>query len=195
MQCAIFLIYIDCIICMRSLIFCCVNHETQESADSQIHFLRAKLCYSNTCSNMLLNLKGAFAACCPQVNSSPEKYRVELSVKTSFYHQDHHVPHFWNIFFQSLEHLIGGSWWRLVPHYSFMVSCESRTSTHYSGFLQKWPLYCTDISFPWEDTILGEPSHRTCSCWKQRLLCTWSPDPLHQPAHSAGHAAHNDNGI
>lgn len=43
-----------------------MNHETQESADSEIDFLRAKLCYSNTCSNTLLSLEGAFVECCSQ---------------------------------------------------------------------------------------------------------------------------------
>lgn len=118
-----------------------MNHETQESAHSQIHFLRAKLSYLNTCSNMLLNLKGAFAAYRSWVNPSPEKYWVELWVlQGKFLPARLLCPTLLNllIFFQSLEHLIGASWSRVVPDHSFMVPCESRTSTHYPGFPQKW---------------------------------------------------------
>lgn len=114
------------------------------------------------------------------VNLSPEKYRVEISVETSFYQQDHHVPHFWIFFFfYSLEHLIGASWSRVVPHYSFMVSHERRTSCttlvlHNSGHCE---VVLDGLPVLLRGTASGEPSHGTCSCWKQMLLYTWSPAP------------------
>lgn len=85
-----------------------------------------------------------------------------------------------------------------------MVSRERWTSPttlvlHKSGHcevvLDGRPVSLRGHSLGGEDTALGEHSHGTHSCWKQRLLCTWSPAPLHQPARSAGHAAHNDNDV
>lgn len=152
-----------------------MNHETQESAHSQIHFLRAKLSYLNTCSNMLLNLKGAFAAYRSWVNPSPEKYWVELWVlQGKFLPARLLCPTLLNllIFFQSLEHLIGASWSRVVPDHSFMVPCESRTSTHYPGFPQKWTLWgriewtshSPERMQPWGNRLTGPVAAESRGC-------------------------------
>lgn len=178
-----------------------MNHETQESAHSQIHFLRAKLSYLNTCSNMLLNLKGAFAAYWSWVNPSPEKYRVELWVlQGKFLPARLLCPTLLNllIFFSEFgafnwSILIKSGAWPLF--HGPLWKQDLHSLPWFSTKVDTVGSYWMDIPFPWEDAALGESPHRTCSCWKQRLPCTWSPGPLHQPVHSAGHAAHSDRGI
>lgn len=150
-----------------------MNHETQESAHSQIHFLRAKLSYLNTCSNMLLNLKGAFAAYWSWVNPSPEKHRVELWVlQGKFLPARLLCPTLLNllIFFSEFGAF---NWSILIKNGAWpLVLCVSRTSTHYPGFPQKWTLWgriewtshSPERMQPWGSCLTGPVAAESRGC-------------------------------
>lgn len=154
-----------------------MNYETQESADSQIHFRRAKQCYLNTHSNTLLNLEAAFVACRPWVIPSPGKYSIESSVEITCYQQDHDAPRFCTIFTVSEF----GVFNRSILAQSSAPQIQSPMRGGPSPLL--WfdtrmdiaRLNWVDFSFPWEDTAFGQPSHGTRSPWTQEAAVHLAP--------------------